>query len=160
MDREGDKTPPWGTPVLKIWVFELKLLKVVYLVCHECSFLWIFWVCWGWWYCWWFFLWHALDIFSSFWIWKRSNLQLMNIEMLLEENQHIKRSLNQASHNGYHRYKKYFYWQTEVCLIIIYLRVDSQRKQVASMLGYSHLTLLKFNDVWLVNTVNVEYYLQ
>ena len=29
LNREGDKTPPWGTPVLKIWVLELKLLKVV-----------------------------------------------------------------------------------------------------------------------------------
>ena len=29
LNREGDSTPPWGTLVLKIWVFELKLLNVV-----------------------------------------------------------------------------------------------------------------------------------
>ena len=29
LNREGDRTPPWGTPVLKIWIFELKLLNDV-----------------------------------------------------------------------------------------------------------------------------------
>ena len=97
-------------------------------------------------------LWDVLDIFSSFWIWKRSNLQLMNIEMLLEVNQHIKRSLNQASHNGYHKYKEYFYWQTEVCLIVIYLRVDSQRNQVACVLfTWRYLSLMTFD--WLIQLI-------
>ena len=29
LKREGESTPPWGTPVLNICVFELWLLKVV-----------------------------------------------------------------------------------------------------------------------------------
>ena len=29
LNREGDRTPPWGTPVLKMWIFELKLLNDV-----------------------------------------------------------------------------------------------------------------------------------